>query len=330
MEGNVGCTLVSRASTVMLPRTDASVSSCRCRRTSRRYWASSGSHRSPTFIASAFPIANDSGSSFSVGSASSFTGLPTVSSTSLVGYAIPHGFPERASTSSKAVSVRTRAPLRSCTQREWRAGNDELRNLARDIRRFASGLRPARVSARRCHGTLSPDDSGVRRLLPRRDLGGMPRRLDRGELLCRGASARTAIGGARAAVTVSSYRRGERESRSTPACGKHSKGEAIVRRRFPARGPRPPVGGAAERREAEPHIASPEEITSVLFSSGTTGTPKAIPWTHVTPLEMRDGCSFPSRRPPRRRRLVAHQHRMDDGPLAHLRKPSESFDDGAL
>ncbi|HJS75527.1 MAG TPA: AMP-binding protein, partial [Vicinamibacteria bacterium] len=37
--------------------------------------------------------------------------------------------------------------------------------------------------------------------------------------------------------------------------------------------------------ESEAHVASPEEITNVLFSSGTTGAPKAIPWTHVTPLK---------------------------------------------
>lgn len=29
---------------------------------------------------------------------------------------------------------------------------------------------------------------------------------------------------------------------------------------------------------------SPDTVSNVLFSSGTTGTPKAIPWTHVTPL----------------------------------------------
>jgi acetyl-CoA synthetase len=31
--------------------------------------------------------------------------------------------------------------------------------------------------------------------------------------------------------------------------------------------------------------ASPEETTNILFSSGTTGDPKAIPWTHLTPLK---------------------------------------------
>lgn len=34
---------------------------------------------------------------------------------------------------------------------------------------------------------------------------------------------------------------------------------------------------------------APDTISNVLFSSGTTGTAKAIPWTHVTP--MRYACS---------------------------------------
>lgn len=31
--------------------------------------------------------------------------------------------------------------------------------------------------------------------------------------------------------------------------------------------------------------ASPDETTNILFSSGTTGDPKAIPWTHLTPVK---------------------------------------------
>lgn len=30
---------------------------------------------------------------------------------------------------------------------------------------------------------------------------------------------------------------------------------------------------------------SPDDVTNVLFSSGTTGDPKAIPWTHLTPIK---------------------------------------------
>lgn len=29
----------------------------------------------------------------------------------------------------------------------------------------------------------------------------------------------------------------------------------------------------------------PQDITNVLFSSGTTGDPKAIPWTQLTPIK---------------------------------------------
>ncbi len=32
-------------------------------------------------------------------------------------------------------------------------------------------------------------------------------------------------------------------------------------------------------------IADPYEVTNVLFSSGTTGDPKAIPWNHLTPIK---------------------------------------------
>jgi len=34
-----------------------------------------------------------------------------------------------------------------------------------------------------------------------------------------------------------------------------------------------------------PVNADPDEVTNILFSSGTTGTPKMIPWTHLTPLK---------------------------------------------
>ncbi|HEU4394849.1 MAG TPA: AMP-binding protein, partial [Planctomycetota bacterium] len=39
-----------------------------------------------------------------------------------------------------------------------------------------------------------------------------------------------------------------------------------------------PAGGGAV-------AAEPSAVTNVLFSSGTTGDPKAIPWTHLTPLK---------------------------------------------
>jgi acetyl-CoA synthetase len=102
---------------------------------------------------------------------------------------------------------------------------------------------------------------------------------------------RILIGGACAAVTVSSYRRSGRELSLYPK----------VREAFEGLGgePRAIVVDAKELEghdlawedlqsvdeENDAHLASSDEVTNVLFSSGTTGTPKAIPWTHVTPLK---------------------------------------------
>ncbi len=35
----------------------------------------------------------------------------------------------------------------------------------------------------------------------------------------------------------------------------------------------------------EPVACDPDDVTNILFSSGTTGDPKAIPWTHTTPIK---------------------------------------------
>lgn len=34
-----------------------------------------------------------------------------------------------------------------------------------------------------------------------------------------------------------------------------------------------------------PHLAAADDATNLLFSSGTTGDPKSIPWTHATPIK---------------------------------------------
>jgi acyl-coenzyme A synthetase/AMP-(fatty) acid ligase len=47
------------------------------------------------------------------------------------------------------------------------------------------------------------------------------------------------------------------------------------------------VISACSREEASglaPHICQADDVINVLFSSGTTQAPKAIPWTHVTAL----------------------------------------------
>jgi len=43
--------------------------------------------------------------------------------------------------------------------------------------------------------------------------------------------------------------------------------------------------GAAGAPPATLYAAEPEAVSHVLFSSGTTGTPKVIPWTHLTPIK---------------------------------------------
>jgi acetyl-CoA synthetase len=41
----------------------------------------------------------------------------------------------------------------------------------------------------------------------------------------------------------------------------------------------------SKNKEFESVVQNPEDITTILFSSGTTGEPKAIPWTHTTPIK---------------------------------------------
>jgi len=41
----------------------------------------------------------------------------------------------------------------------------------------------------------------------------------------------------------------------------------------------------SSNEQFETYLADPQEPTNILFSSGTTGEPKAIPWTHITPIK---------------------------------------------
>ncbi|HEY7699658.1 MAG TPA: AMP-binding protein [Vicinamibacteria bacterium] len=102
---------------------------------------------------------------------------------------------------------------------------------------------------------------------------------------------RMRVGGARGAVTVSSYRRGGRELALYPKVREAFEGLGENPRAIVVDAKKLEGGDLAWEdllsgdEEREPHVAFPDEITNVLFSSGTTGTPKAIPWTHVTPLK---------------------------------------------
>lgn len=41
----------------------------------------------------------------------------------------------------------------------------------------------------------------------------------------------------------------------------------------------------SKKKTFKPLALAPESITNILFSSGTTGDPKAIPWSHTTPIK---------------------------------------------
>ena len=102
---------------------------------------------------------------------------------------------------------------------------------------------------------------------------------------------RVRIAEATAVFTIDSYRRGGKELR-------------IYDKVIAAEGPKavvlPPEGGAvrvsrssdvpwsdflSDRAEFEAVPCPPGDATNILFSSGTTKDPKAIPWTHSTPIK---------------------------------------------
>jgi len=102
---------------------------------------------------------------------------------------------------------------------------------------------------------------------------------------------RLAAGGAAAVVTVDRFRRGGRwvdlydrvqRAGAPPAVVIPAEADAPPRLRpgdllwSDFLGPDAPVAAA---------VGDPSRVTNVLFSSGTTGTPKAIPWSHLTPLK---------------------------------------------
>ncbi|MCU0303561.1 MAG: AMP-binding protein [Thermoanaerobaculales bacterium] len=102
---------------------------------------------------------------------------------------------------------------------------------------------------------------------------------------------RLEIAGADAVVTVDVFNRG---GRAIPLYGTVREAAAPRAVVIPADPAAPPdlragdllwddlLGDATPSGLAD---CAPDDLTNVLFSSGTTGDPKAIPWTHLTPLK---------------------------------------------
>ena len=102
-------------------------------------------------------------------------------------------------------------------------------------------------------------------------------------------SRRLAIGGAKLVLTVDSFQRAGRRIDLLAVVREADAPAAVVI----------PAGGRAELRRGDRAwadflaasantstvAADPYAVTNVLFSSGTTGVPKAVPWTHLTPIK---------------------------------------------
>ena len=102
---------------------------------------------------------------------------------------------------------------------------------------------------------------------------------------------RLEIAGAAAVVTVSSFERGGRTIALYDSVREARAPRAVV---IPGRDDgRPELRAGdiwwddllADEPVFESILREPTDITNILFSSGTTGDPKAIPWTHLTPLK---------------------------------------------
>ena len=98
---------------------------------------------------------------------------------------------------------------------------------------------------------------------------------------------RLRLGGAQAVVTVDAFQRG---GKSVPMAPKAREAAATVGAKAIVIGDTEPGDVAwndliAEGGAFEPVACDPQDVTNILFSSGTTGEPKAIPWTHLTPIK---------------------------------------------
>ena len=104
---------------------------------------------------------------------------------------------------------------------------------------------------------------------------------------------RLAIGGAQALITADAFQRGGKRIDLYEVVRAAGAPQAVV---IPSGGAALPAGALrpGDRAWADllvagsdtrAHVADPYAVTNVLFSSGTTGVPKAVPWTHLTPIK---------------------------------------------
>ncbi len=103
-------------------------------------------------------------------------------------------------------------------------------------------------------------------------------------------SKRLEIAGAKAIITVDKFLRGTKEIGMYDKVKGAGAPTAIVIPLNPADLPnlRPGDLHWADIQgdpDFTPATCAPYDVINVLFSSGTTGTPKAIPWTHLTPIK---------------------------------------------
>ncbi len=103
---------------------------------------------------------------------------------------------------------------------------------------------------------------------------------------------RLRIGSAKTLITVDRYSRAGKEIRLYDKVREAGAPRAIViNDAGESAGPRLRDGDlawndfVASGDEFESAVSDPYDVTNVLFSSGTTGDPKAIPWTHLTPIK---------------------------------------------
>lgn len=97
--------------------------------------------------------------------------------------------------------------------------------------------------------------------------------------------ARLRIAGARCLITVGSYRYGGKELRIYEKVCKAQLPEVIVVKPGPLEWGHHDFAEILGDEQFTAVRSGPETITNILFSSGTTREPKAIPWTQVTPIK---------------------------------------------